>query len=73
MIGQGDLWQRLGGSLVASPAKLVAAGWRPAVDTREGLVTMMHSAKSVHGRQGGAGREPGAGRTVNPNFARGKT
>jgi nucleoside-diphosphate-sugar epimerase len=45
MIGQGDLWQRLGGSLVASPAKLVAAGWRPAVDTREGLAAMMQSGE----------------------------
>jgi nucleoside-diphosphate-sugar epimerase len=45
MVGQGDMWQRLGGSLVASPAKLVAAGWQPAIDTPAGLVTMMHSAK----------------------------
>ena len=35
------LWQRLGGSLIANPAKLIAAGWRPAVDTREGLAAMM--------------------------------
>jgi nucleoside-diphosphate-sugar epimerase len=39
--GQGDLWQRLGGSLVASPAKLIAAGWRPEVDTRSGLAAMI--------------------------------
>jgi UDP-glucose 4-epimerase len=43
--GQGDLWQRLGGSLVASPAKLVAAGWRPEVGTREGLAAMMRSGE----------------------------
>lgn len=46
MVGQGDLWQRLGGSLIASPAKLIAAGWRPAVDTREGLTAMMRSGES---------------------------
>ena len=45
MIGQGGLWQRLGGPLVASPAKLIAAGWRPPVDTREGLAAMMRSAE----------------------------
>src|SRR5262249_4987596 len=28
-IGRRDLWQRLGGSLVVDPGKLVAAGWRP--------------------------------------------
>ena len=43
MIGQGGWWQRLGGPLVASPAKLIAAGWRPPVDTREGLAAMMRS------------------------------
>jgi UDP-glucose 4-epimerase len=41
LIGQSDLWQRLGGSLTANPAKLIAAGWRPEVDTREGLAAMM--------------------------------
>jgi nucleoside-diphosphate-sugar epimerase len=43
MIGQGDLWQRLGGSLMANPAKLVAAGWRPALGTREGLSALMRA------------------------------
>jgi len=45
MIGQDDLWQRLGGSLVASSVKLIGAGWRPAVDTHQGLASMMHSSK----------------------------
>jgi nucleoside-diphosphate-sugar epimerase len=44
MVGQGDLWRRLGGSLVASPAKLITAGWRPAVATGDGLTAMMRSA-----------------------------
>jgi hypothetical protein len=34
------MWQGLGGSLIANPAKLVAAGWRLALGTREGLSAM---------------------------------
>jgi nucleoside-diphosphate-sugar epimerase len=41
LIGQDDAWQRLAGSLIASPAKLIAAGWRPEIDTRAGLAAMM--------------------------------
>jgi UDP-glucose 4-epimerase len=41
LLGQGDLWRRLGGLLVADPGKLIGAGWRPAVDTRDGLAAMM--------------------------------
>lgn len=37
MIGRGDLWDRIGGTLVADPAKLMRAGWRPEVDTSAGL------------------------------------
>jgi UDP-glucose 4-epimerase len=43
-LGRGDLWERLGGELVASPAKLLAKGWMPAVQTREGLVAMAQAA-----------------------------
>jgi UDP-glucose 4-epimerase len=43
MIGQGDLWQRLGGSLMVNPAKLIGAGWQPALGTREGLSAMMRA------------------------------
>jgi nucleoside-diphosphate-sugar epimerase len=43
IVGQGDMWQRLGGSLVASPVKLIAAGWRPEVHTRDGLAAMMRA------------------------------
>ncbi len=28
-IGKGELWERLGGSLVADPKKLIAIGWKP--------------------------------------------
>jgi nucleoside-diphosphate-sugar epimerase len=40
MIGRSALWERLGGSLIVSPEKLVAAGWRPAIATRAGLAAM---------------------------------
>lgn len=40
LIGRGDLWERLGGALVADPGKLIAAGWQPAVATRAGLAEL---------------------------------
>lgn len=36
-LGQRMLWDRLGRDLVASSAKLQAAGWRPTIDIRDGL------------------------------------
>src|SRR5262249_38338283 len=36
-IGRGEEWQRLGGNQVAAPAKLLADGWQPTVETRAGL------------------------------------
>jgi UDP-glucose 4-epimerase len=36
-LGRAEEWQRLGGTLVADPAKLMQAGWKPALDTRESL------------------------------------
>ena len=38
--GRADAWARLGGELRVSPAKLLQAGWRPTVQTREGLAAM---------------------------------
>ena len=38
--GRNDDWQRIGGSLVADPGKLLAAGWTPAVTTRDGLAAL---------------------------------
>jgi len=35
-----DEWHRLGGALVANPAKLTHAGWKPALDTRSGLAAL---------------------------------
>jgi UDP-glucose 4-epimerase len=33
LIGRGDVWDRIGGSLVVDPGKLIAAGWQPEPDT----------------------------------------
>jgi nucleoside-diphosphate-sugar epimerase len=44
LVGQEELWRQLGGSLVAIPAKLMAAGWRPVIATRDGLAAMMRSS-----------------------------
>jgi UDP-glucose 4-epimerase len=39
-IGRADLWDRLGGELIADPARLVAAGWRPEPDTCAALARL---------------------------------
>jgi len=39
--GKADMWERIGGSLVADAAKLRAAGWQPAIDTPEALALMV--------------------------------
>lgn len=38
--GRGDLWDRFGGNLRVDAGKLIAAGWRPAHDTRSGLAAL---------------------------------
>jgi len=38
--GRAAIWQRIGGSLVVDPAKLLAAGWVPQVETRAGLAAL---------------------------------
>ena len=43
-IGRGEDWQRVGGAMVADPAKLVLAGWQPAIDTRSGIAALTASA-----------------------------
>jgi UDP-glucose 4-epimerase len=42
-----DLWQRLGSNLRADPAKLLAAGWRPLHDTRDGLIALIQGAEGA--------------------------
>ncbi len=49
-MGRRDEWQRLGGGLVADPAKLLNAGWRPAVDTRSGLAALAREAAAAKAR-----------------------
>jgi UDP-glucose 4-epimerase len=41
LIGRADVWERLGGTLVVDPGKLIAAGWRPDPDTKAGLARMV--------------------------------
>ncbi len=43
-LGRAGLWQRIGGELQADPGKLMAAGWRPTHDTRDGLAAMVQAA-----------------------------
>jgi nucleoside-diphosphate-sugar epimerase len=45
-MGRGDDWQRLGGSQIADPGKLIGAGWKPIVDTRAGLAALMREPAS---------------------------
>lgn len=44
MAGRGDMWDRIGGALMADAAKLRATGWRPVVNTRDGLAAMAQAA-----------------------------
>jgi UDP-glucose 4-epimerase len=44
MSGRRDVWDRIGGSLVVSAARLRASGWQPLVTTREGLSAMAQAA-----------------------------
>jgi nucleoside-diphosphate-sugar epimerase len=39
-----DVWHRIGGNLRVDAGKLIAAGWRPAHDTRDGLTAMVQAA-----------------------------
>jgi len=44
-IGRAEEWQRLGGSLVADPTRLLEAGWRPGVETRAGLAALTRARR----------------------------
>ncbi len=39
-MGRAEDWQRLGGSQVADPRKLLDVGWRPTVETYRGLAAL---------------------------------
>jgi nucleoside-diphosphate-sugar epimerase len=47
LVGQRERWDQLAGALVAEPAKLIAAGWRPAVETRSALAAMVQAASPL--------------------------
>ena len=42
-LGRAEEWQRLGGALVADPAKLMQAGWKPTLDTTAGLAALVRN------------------------------
>ena len=46
-IGRSELWDRIGRDLVASPAKLQAAGWSPQTETKAGLRAMVRGPRKV--------------------------
>lgn len=46
LVGRSATWERLGGTLIADPAKLMAAGWRPGPDTKAGLARMMAAQRA---------------------------
>ena len=39
-MGRDEEWQRVGGGLVVDPGKLLAAGWKPSIETKAGLAAM---------------------------------
>jgi UDP-glucose 4-epimerase len=41
MLGRSRSWDQLDGQLVVDPAKLIATGWRPDLDTASGLAAMV--------------------------------
>jgi nucleoside-diphosphate-sugar epimerase len=44
LVNRPAIWERLGEQLVVNTNKLLTLGWRPAVDTDDGLVAMQRSA-----------------------------
>ncbi len=40
LLGRGGNWDQIDGQLIVDPSKLIAAGWRPEVDTAAGLAAM---------------------------------
>jgi UDP-glucose 4-epimerase len=47
--GRGEIWDRIAGPLVADPAKLRAAGWRPRGDSREMFKRSLATPATVSG------------------------
>jgi nucleoside-diphosphate-sugar epimerase len=49
IVGRADVWQRLGGTLVVDPAKLLATGWRPRVETLASLRQLAAESSAQRG------------------------
>ena len=47
--GRHETWERLGGELRVDPAKLLRAGWRPTVQTHDGLAAMARAYLAGNG------------------------
>jgi nucleoside-diphosphate-sugar epimerase len=45
VMGRAEEWQRLGGSQVAEPGKLLAAGWKPIIATASGLAALSRAPR----------------------------
>jgi UDP-glucose 4-epimerase len=45
LAGRTSLWDRMGRDLVVDPGKLLAAGWKPSVTTREGFCAMVDKSR----------------------------
>src|SRR5207342_1551203 len=43
-LGRAEEWQRLGGALVADPVKLIQAGWKPVLETRDSLAALVRGS-----------------------------
>jgi nucleoside-diphosphate-sugar epimerase len=43
-VGKREMFDRLAGSLVAEPTKLIAAGWQPVIDTKTAIAQMVQAA-----------------------------
>ncbi|WP_439922633.1 NAD-dependent epimerase/dehydratase family protein [Nitrobacter sp. JJSN] len=46
LAGRSSVWDRIGRNLVVDPAKLLAAGWKPSVTTREGFRAMVDKSRA---------------------------
>jgi UDP-glucose 4-epimerase len=47
VIGRSHTWDQLEGALVVNPEKLIAAGWRPDLDTAAGLAVMARESREA--------------------------
>jgi nucleoside-diphosphate-sugar epimerase len=53
MLGRAEAYERIAGSLMASPAALTKLGWTPPVATRDGLAALARTVGQAEGPNGG--------------------